>query len=665
MTVPITARVYLGTPALDAEVILNGDFETAGAGAPDYFADWTEKSGFTIDEGVLVHGGAHAVEMPADAWIRQDGIDYVANHLYRLTFWTRSMDGVNSGEYHVAAYDSLGTYVYPIPLGTMGVPGIVYTQVTAYFRAPQVLPPGPGTQHLDVQFHGGLGGCYVDDVSLMDMNDYDYAELADVFPAVSWDVGLPGTGVLDRVAKTGVLNFTLDNASSNSAGLYGLYSPGHANCLAYFQLGAPVYVTLDDGGGEHTVFNGWIHSISPSSGMYQGATVDVVAHDVMGFLSGMEMPLLAASSNPVGYDIETLIQGVFNELPVNLYASGGVAGSTILPIVYDTDKKGDSVMTFLQKMARHEMGHIYAVYGAGATGGITADGRNARVLNQTPAFTLTDASDQPAQTLDVSYNRGAMINTVQVVIYPYNTDVAATTIIYSIKGTLEFAPGQTRVLDCPFTDPVTGDSIAATDVVNPVTVYEFGATDDFVSDTHHAYLTQDNEVGATWMQCTLTSDPRSPTLYLNDWQIQGRGIYRGDGITLEAVDNASVAINGPKRLKIHLDQISSAVTGQLMADWVLRYVNTDGYAGLEVSFFACANATLVHQAMLAEVSTRFTLAESLTGISADYFINALTFRVVGQFLWVSLKAVPAAMTDGFLILDTGHLDSETDGRLGL
>ena len=76
-------------------LILNGDFETAGGGDPDFWADWGEFiSGANplADEGVIVHTGAHAVMMTLSgaglSAINQD-ITVVAGKKYRLRIAAR------------------------------------------------------------------------------------------------------------------------------------------------------------------------------------------------------------------------------------------------------------------------------------------------------------------------------------------------------------------------------------------------------------------------------------------------------------------------------------------------------------------------------------------------------------------------------------------------
>jgi len=146
------------------EKVLNPGFETAGAGAPDFFASWTEVAGdgAIADEGALVHSGAHAAKLTAGATANTElwqNFTVTPGLTYRLSFWTRG-DGTNGGRYRV--YDV--THAADIISSTStGVTGAVYTLVAVPFTA----PAGCVTVRVYLRcplLNGGI--CYFDDVSV-------------------------------------------------------------------------------------------------------------------------------------------------------------------------------------------------------------------------------------------------------------------------------------------------------------------------------------------------------------------------------------------------------------------------------------------------------------------------------------------------------------------
>ena len=114
--------------ALGGELVLNGGFETAGAGGADVFENWGEvaSDGSIVDEGSLVHAGSHACKLTQGAsigtQIASDVITTVVGNYYKLSFWTRG-DGTNQGIFVVTGAG--------ISQQWTGVPGADYTEVVA------------------------------------------------------------------------------------------------------------------------------------------------------------------------------------------------------------------------------------------------------------------------------------------------------------------------------------------------------------------------------------------------------------------------------------------------------------------------------------------------------------------------------------------------------
>lgn len=83
--------------------LLNGDFETAGAGGADVFANWLETviSTSTISqEAVIFHSGAKSCKFgvnaaQSDCYVRQ--VNAVPGKRYRIKFWARNGNGLVGG----------------------------------------------------------------------------------------------------------------------------------------------------------------------------------------------------------------------------------------------------------------------------------------------------------------------------------------------------------------------------------------------------------------------------------------------------------------------------------------------------------------------------------------------------------------------------------------
>lgn len=97
-------NIYTAEFAND-NLFANPGFETAGAGDPDFWANWTENAGdgALANEVVVVHEGNDACKQTTGVgltiYVYDDWVS-VPNTTYRVRFWTRG-DGVNSGLYRV------------------------------------------------------------------------------------------------------------------------------------------------------------------------------------------------------------------------------------------------------------------------------------------------------------------------------------------------------------------------------------------------------------------------------------------------------------------------------------------------------------------------------------------------------------------------------------
>ena len=118
-------------------ILLNPGFETAGAGDPDFWANWTEGAGdgALANEVVVIHEGVDACKMTSgltsNTYIYQQ-FAVVPGVRYRLRLWTQG-DGANAGRYRV--YDQTNTTDIR-GLGSTGVTAAAYEMITYEFTAP-------------------------------------------------------------------------------------------------------------------------------------------------------------------------------------------------------------------------------------------------------------------------------------------------------------------------------------------------------------------------------------------------------------------------------------------------------------------------------------------------------------------------------------------------
>lgn len=159
-------------------LLSNHGFETAGAGDPDFWANWTEAAndGALANETVVIHEGNDAAKFTAGVNKTTSiiqAITVVAGKKYRIRIWTRG-DGTNAGRYRV--HD--GT-TYLIAQTTTGVTGAAYAAVVDEFT----VPTGKTSVNVWLDCPPVDGGiCYFDACEVRSMDGF----LGDVGTILAW-----------------------------------------------------------------------------------------------------------------------------------------------------------------------------------------------------------------------------------------------------------------------------------------------------------------------------------------------------------------------------------------------------------------------------------------------------------------------------------------------
>lgn len=195
------AAQIIAPPVYGNELIVNGGFETAGVGDPDFFGTWLEYAGTgaIANEATNFRSGAHAVKLSyvaSSSYIRQP-VTVTAGASYYVSFWTRG-DGTHQGQYRI--YDVTNAAWIAAAIDT-GVTGTDYALVSGTFTAPA------GCTGASLYLYSPIsaaGDAYFDDVSIKQIttasiNNGGFDTLgaggADVF--ASWAKSVTGTSTVN------------------------------------------------------------------------------------------------------------------------------------------------------------------------------------------------------------------------------------------------------------------------------------------------------------------------------------------------------------------------------------------------------------------------------------------------------------------------------------
>ena len=400
-----------------------------------------------------------------------------------------------------------------------------------------------------------------------------------------------------------------------------------------------------------TKFVGTVARIEPSASLFDNPIVNLEVHDWIGYASKQELGVQALDTNQTADDALTTVLPEFPKQPVDTDFDIGVE---TFDLMFNTDDSTESMAKFFQKMARNEQGRIYSE----GDGTLVFENRNSRALTTESAFTL----DGTMTNFDISYNSAKIYNIISMLVKPTVIDAAATTLLWGVGDDgIAIKAGQTLTLRCKYTDPDTKTGISAVDLVSPVTEFKFGTTQEATSDNMHALLSQTNTVGANSISCALKNTHSTATVYLNQFNIYGKGIYEYDNITMEAIDDDSISQVGEKKYFERLDQITDPSKAYNYAAFI-----RGNYAGshidtCEIKVLANQSDAIAKGLIEAEVSTRFTVTEEVTGVDRDFYINNIQYKQEDTLLWATIEA-QASNVDSAFVWDSSHWSSEEDAR---
>lgn len=287
------------------ELVLNGGFETLGAGGADVFADWTEYTaplGSISDDTVNVQTGAHSALLMADGIndnttrLTQD-IAVEPGKPYELSLWTRGAWSY-AGRYHV--YDNSNS-AYIINLTSTGLSGGTYQQFKTRFTTP------PGCTSVSI-------GLYAPAEDDMAPANFDSVSLKAVLPVSTPGMGwyFDGTDDVFDFGDTGVNN----TFSWNTFTLFGwLNKTGRLT-------GARALI----GRG----YRGYLYVVSDMT-----ATAQI--------RDGTSVNRTVSSANPVPYDKWACLAATYDNSYLRIFVNGVEAGTPVASaggLASDTTKLG-------------------------------------------------------------------------------------------------------------------------------------------------------------------------------------------------------------------------------------------------------------------------------------------------------------------------------------
>jgi hypothetical protein len=465
-----------------------------------------------------------------------------------------------------------------------------------------------------------------------------------------------------RVADTGVMQLTLDNSNRNSAHQVGLYSPDHPNRRVHFQKGLDVQINLERASGDYYKFRGRITEIDPEPGLLSRKVTYVTISDWMDIAARTPLPRLAVQA---GVRDDQVIETILAALDTPPAATNLDIGTETYPYALTDGRDEDDKVAYpLQSLMLSSLGRLFLTGGPSGGEVLTYQTLSTQSEGETPEATL----DNSFLDMDPRRQTAKRVKRVLATVYPMEQD-SAYVALASLAGSIPLDAGDSAEFTLYFRDTSGGgkNRVAALDVQTSVidTDYKFSSVDGAGTDLN-AYLSVEIfSPSGNSVKVRARNTHASATGYLWFFQARGKGMYRNDPLTYEAVDETISEAEG-STLDYRMPYQAAYATARDRANFLLEAYREDVTDLPSVDFNGGLSDTHMDYAVEIEPGHRVEILDSVTGIVAAYYIIGykLTIRALNDVA-VSWSVVPASLLGLFCKLDVvGRAELDSTAKLG-
>ena len=476
-----------------------------------------------------------------------------------------------------------------------------------------------------------LGETTYPDGTLIDVT----ADVTNVSP-IQVDYCIKGNGPLDRIASTGTMTFSLNNAANNSGGVLGYYSPGHANARTGWDIGLLVRLKVAYGGTTYYKFSGNLISIVPDAGSSGRRSVSCTAVDWMDEAARAKVRDVTVQTDKRADElIDLLVSNSVSKQPLaTSYDTGQSTFEYAFDNLLDTQT---SVLRALSDCVISELGYLYVKGDTTQGGTLKFEDRYAR-----PKYGLADASfDNTMSGLEVDRGRQDVINRVYVVVHPRTAD-ASDSVLYELTTTASVPsiPVDTTIeLIAPFKESsIRGYRIAGSEVIAPASGSDWIA--NTAADGSGTNITTSVDVTHSTTSANSVTfrivNNSGVTAYITTLQVRGKALKDITETVFSSTSAASQLEYGENdsRISMRYESNTGAYASEV-ANWILNITKDARYVIKEFTLTSNSSAALMTQSLLREPGDKITIAETVTGLAAagatgvqiGYFINGVSMTV--------------------------------------
>jgi len=460
-----------------------------------------------------------------------------------------------------------------------------------------------------------------------------------------------GNKPLDRLARTGELNFTLDNRT-------GRFDPDDTDCLTGWGYNTKVKLVVSYEGYSKTLWYGSVSKIRLNDNVINDHTASVTVVDWLDYAYRYTINQQSIETYKRGDQVvDTIVDAVGHTPQATEYAVGDYE----FEAAFDSMTVKTKAATELNKIVLSEGGYFYnrhdrttgeklvfenATYRNGlrtlsklpelstsyllkagsATDHVLLAGTTDKVLINT----VTDAHmNGIGERYERSHGEN-IINKVTVTAYPKRTDTEEQT-LYSLGEVIRISSGETKTINVRYQNADTKESCNAITslMVDPV------ATTDYTMNTRKdgkgTDLTSSLTVSVVFRTAEAEITLTNTSGYLGQitkLQLRGYGVYQDSSIKAVVEDTSSQASYSEAELNIEQQYQRDVVAGKLWAKKIVGVESSPRTKLNKITF--CANKSEMRMlAFLAcDIGDLVKITES--GLNLDgyyYYINGIEFAI--------------------------------------
>lgn len=524
----------------------------------------------------------------------------------------------------------------------------------------------PELQGIDLQFAIGTGAFAEDAFNASAFGGSTWTSVLndtrDEDPIVL-DYGVQGNGPADRVAGTGTLSFTLNNAIDNSGGLRAYYSPLNPLRRQGHALNVPVRLVITINSQPYYKFLGRLSDIDPEPGVNGTFRCPCIAVDLMDDWAANDMPdVLPVAQNENTGALLGRVLNVLTNVPSLVPPDTSIeTGIGTVPFAFH-DPNRTKIRELMIDIVMSELGFAALIGGPSTAGTLRFYNRQALTTYPSRGTLVNQFSVNGGFVATTS--RDDIASSVEVFVYPTKVDPVPVDIFKLDGSPVLVLPFTETLIRLPYMTAERPDSpigaLGLTPIV-PYTDYTMNAQQDGGgADLTTSFIVQNAYPLGGASALIRVTNMGGIAGFVTLLKGQGYGLY----ITEASVKVETDTPYGRRPLTVVMPMQANVNTASDLAHFFSNLYK-NAYGQIEsVSFCASKTHTLLEYAVYFEPGDTITIQETITSIAGRYRIQGVRLEIRHGVIWCTWRLAYVSSQDFWLLGLATHSELGQTTALG-